>query len=124
MPKSYADLVREAKAVVREVSVAEARRLHDADGSTIFVDVREPEEVRRGTIPGSLAIPRGILEGHLADFVPSYDVPLVLFCASGNRSALAGKTLLEMGYTNVANLAGGIRAWALEGHPVGAPAFP
>lgn len=119
MPKTYSDLVREALQVVKEVSATEARKLHDKPGSAVFLDVRESEEVRRGTIPGAMVIPRGILEGHIGDYLESYDVPLVVYCAAGNRSALASKTLLEMGYTNVRNLAGGFRAWAAGGHPVG-----
>jgi rhodanese-related sulfurtransferase len=123
MHKTYADLVREALQVVGEVSAAEARRALDDGAGTIFLDVREPEETRRGAIPGSIVIPRGILAGHVEDVIPERATPLIVVCAAGNRSALAGKTLLEMGYTNVQSLHGGFRAWAMGGHPVGPPAF-
>jgi rhodanese-related sulfurtransferase len=121
MGKTYADLVDEALRVVPSVDVVEARRLYDENAGVLFLDIRESEEVRRGAIPGAIAIPRGILEGHVEDFVPSMDVPLILYCASGNRSALAGQTLLVMGFTDVRNLTGGIHAWASAGNPVGAP---
>jgi rhodanese-related sulfurtransferase len=123
MHKTYADLVRDALQVVSEISATEARKLLDEERSAIFLDVREPEETRRGAIPGSIVIPRGILEGHIEDVIPQRDTALVVVCAAGNRSALAGKTLLEMGYTNVQSLHGGFRAWAMGGHPVGPPAF-
>ena len=123
MPKTYADFVREALAVVREIGVAEARRVFDADDGTVFIDVREAEEVARGAIPGSLAIPRGILEGHVEDWLPEKDQPIVCYCSAGSRSALAARTLLEMGYENVKSLEGGFGAWAAAKHPLGAPRF-
>jgi adenylyltransferase/sulfurtransferase len=121
MAKSYDDLVREALRVVPEVDCAQARAIFDAQEGTVFLDVREPEEVYRGTIPGALPIPRGVLEGHIEDALPDRDATIVILCATGKRSALAGKTLQEMGYPKVSNLAGGFVAWAKGGHPVGRP---
>ncbi len=123
MRKSYGDLVREALTVVAEITAVEARALHDEQDGTIFLDVREPEEVRRGAIPGSIVLPRGTLESQIDGVIPERTTPLVVVCDMGNRSALAARTLLEMGYTNVQNLQGGFRAWALGGNPVGPPAF-
>jgi rhodanese-related sulfurtransferase len=121
MAKSYADFVREARAVIREVDCDAVRREQDAGGEVVFLDVREGEEVRRGTIPGAVHVPRGVLEGHVEDWISDRDAAIVVFCASGNRSALAARTLGEMGFTNVRNLEGGISAWARAGHPVGRP---
>jgi rhodanese-related sulfurtransferase len=120
--KTYADLVREAKAKIREISVADARARHDADDGCLFLDVREGEETARGTIPGAISVPRGILEGHVLDWVPGPDAEVVCFCAAGNRSALAADVLQQMGFTNVRSLAGGFRAWATSGQPVGSAA--
>jgi rhodanese-related sulfurtransferase len=117
LAKTYADFVREALARVREVPAHEARRLHEA-GETVFLDVREGEETVRGVVPGAVCVPRGILEGHVGDWIPAPETPVVVYCAAGNRSALAADVLGQMGYTDVASLAGGFRAWVGGGHPV------
>lgn len=113
-PKSSTDLVAEAKAAAPQIDVAEAKRRH---GRAVFLDVREPEETARGTVPGAVAVPRGVLE-FAADPASALHNPaldpegeVVVYCASGGRSALAAKTLAEMGYRNVANLTGGYAAW-------------
>jgi rhodanese-related sulfurtransferase len=117
LAKTYADFVRDARTRVREVPADEARRLHDA-GETVFLDVREGEETVRGVVAGAVCVPRGILEGHVGDWIPSPATPVVVYCASGARSALAADVLQQMGYASVVNLAGGFRAWVGGGHPV------
>ena len=119
--KTYQDLVREAKSRIREVGLAEARARFDADDGCVFVDVREADEVEKGTVPGSIALPRGLLEGTAHDLLPDLDLELILVCGKGNRSALGADVLGAMGFTNVKSLAGGFRAWAEAGHPVGRP---
>jgi rhodanese-related sulfurtransferase len=116
--KTYADFVREALSRVKEVGLEEARARLDADAGVVFLDVREGEETIRGTIPGAACVPRGILEGHVHDWLPSPATEVVVYCAAGNRSALAADVLGQMGYTNVRSLAGGFRAWAMGGNPV------
>lgn len=112
--KGAADLVAEARAAAPQIDAAEARRRH---GRAVFLDVREPDETARGTIPGAVAVPRGLLEFAADPDLPTRNPALdpeaevVVYCASGGRSALAAKTLAEMGYRNVANLAGGYAAW-------------
>ena len=127
MAKALADFVREALAVVREISPEGARALLDAPdrGGFHFVDVREPDEWRDGRIPGARNSPRGFLEVR-ADLSHAKRDPwladrgrkLVLYCGGGNRSALAAKTLLEMGFTNVLSLAEGFSGWLRRGYPV------
>lgn len=112
-------LVAAARARVREVSVAEARTGLDAD--TIFIDVREPDEHAAGHIPGSVNIPRGVLEaevapvpemgGETAAALADKDRSICLYCRTGGRSALAADALQKMGFTRVTSLAGGIVAW-------------
>jgi rhodanese-related sulfurtransferase len=93
----------------------------------LVVDVREPAETESGIIPGALLSPRGMLEfhadhgtpHHLNGFEPSRRV--IVYCAAGSRSALAARTLQELGYRDVAHLAGGFQAWLDEGRPVTAP---
>jgi rhodanese-related sulfurtransferase len=118
-PKSYQDLVREAKTRVAEVTATEAMRLQHEHPGTVIVDCREPNETALGTVAGSVAIPRGLLEQNI-ERVASRDRKVILYCASGNRSALAADSLREMGYQDVANLAGGFRAWIEAGGEVDA----
>ena len=110
--KTGIQLIDEAKGRVREVGPEAAIRLI-ADGA-LPIDCREPNEWNLGHLPEALHIPRGILETTIEGTVPPLR-PIVLYCASGNRSALAADTLQQMGYTDVGSLAGGIRAWAEAG---------
>ncbi|HEV2321114.1 MAG TPA: rhodanese-like domain-containing protein [Gammaproteobacteria bacterium] len=111
------DLVNQAKTKIREISVDElAGRL----GQVCIVDVREPEEFRAGHLPGAVNIPRGLLEfridGH--PVLRDRDCCIVMQCQSGGRSALATAVMQELGYKDVANLAGGFAAWKAAGQAV------
>ena len=109
---TYAEVVAQAKRQIQEVSSTDARvRL----GQAVFIDCRELDEYEAGTIPGSIHIPRGLLEGNVATLVPDTGTEVILYCAAGSRSALAALTLQEMGYTNVASLAAGFDSWKREG---------
>ena len=127
MGRTLADLVGEALRVVPQMSPDEARALLDAPdrGGWHFVDVRELDEWAEGHIPGARHFPRGFLEVR-ADLVHPKRDPwladrrrkLLLYCGGGHRSALAARTLLEMGFSEVASLAGGWSGWTRRGHPV------
>ena len=120
---SARDLVAEARKEIETLSVAEmGRELGRPDA--VLVDLREPaERVEHGTIPGALAAPRGMLEFyadpashyHRTELDPGQRV--VLYCASGGRSALAADMLQQLGYTDVAHLDGGFNAWKATGQP-------
>jgi rhodanese-related sulfurtransferase len=112
--KNYYDLVREAKARIAEVTAAETIERMRTDPSTVVVDCREPNEAALGTVAGAVVIPRGLLEQNI-ERVASRDNRVIVYCAGGNRSALAADTLREMGYTKVASMAGGFRAWVEAG---------
>ncbi|MSR14721.1 MAG: rhodanese-like domain-containing protein [Gammaproteobacteria bacterium] len=124
--KTATQLVQEAKQRVQNLTVAQvAAEL--ATGTVTLVDLREPAELQAGTIPGALHAPRGMLEFY-ADPTSAYHRPelaptrrVILHCASGGRSALAAGTLQHMGYTNVAHLEGGFKAWEAAGQPVTKP---
>ena len=117
------DLVASANAEVPRISAEEARRMV-AEQNAVIVDVRDmPELQANGKIPGSVHIPRGMLEFR-ADAATQYhdanltqDRPIILHCASGGRSALGGKTLKDMGYAKVYNL-GGFKDWVDGGGEV------
>jgi molybdopterin/thiamine biosynthesis adenylyltransferase/rhodanese-related sulfurtransferase len=111
----YRDLVARARASITEIDVDElAARL--ADRPPLLVDVREADEHALGAIPGSVLIPRGTLESTLPSQASDRATPIVLYCAVGNRSALAAVSLAQMGYRTVASLAGGFAAWKAAGH--------
>jgi rhodanese-related sulfurtransferase len=111
----YQALLQDAKTRIRETGI-EALRAGQAGG--LLVDVREPAEWEAGHIAGATPLPRGILEGKIEELAPDPDQPIVLYCATGGRSALAADSLQRMGYRNVLSLAGGFKAWQEAGYPV------
>ena len=122
-------LVAAARKQIHEVTAAELLALQES-GAPI-VDVREPDEFADGHLPGAVNIPRGLLEfevdGHpavnyeTAEALSHRERPVVLYCLSGGRSALAAEALTRLGFTSPVSLAGGILHWADAGHPVVAP---
>ncbi len=115
-------LIGEALAEVASISVDDALA-HAGGEDALFVDVRERAEQSAGAITGAVAAPRGFLE-FIADPASPMHNPalssgkrLIVYCASGGRSALAAKTLQDMGYADVANLTGGFQAWSEAGGP-------
>jgi muramoyltetrapeptide carboxypeptidase len=115
--KSGADLIAEAKQRITELSPDEARERQERDASLVFLDVREPNEWNLGHVPGAVHIPRGMMETKIEQAVPR-DREVVIYCASGNRSALAADTLRQMGYEKVSSMAGGWRDWVQSGGAV------
>jgi phage shock protein E len=110
MAKSYKDLVSEAKAETEQTAVQAVHdSLESGEGVTVL-DVREPDEWNEANIPQAKHLPRGLLKYQAADRIPHRDTRIVIHCASGGQSALAAQSLKEMGYTNVANMEGGINA--------------
>jgi adenylyltransferase/sulfurtransferase len=113
--------LQQTKAEIAEVDVAQARERLDGPDRPVVVDVRERDEWEEGHIPGAIHVPRGYLESRIEQAVPDKDRPVVLYCAGGSRSAFAAKTLEELGYTNVASLAGGFGEWKRSGFPYDVP---
>ena len=120
-----ADLVARAKATITECSVKDAHECVRPE--TLIVDIREPAEYQRGHIPGAALIPRGLLEFELHALVDRHvegkgianaDAPIILYCGTGGRSALAAVAAQQLGYTNVRSMSGGIVAWAEAGLPL------
>jgi len=120
MSPSGAEVIRQIKQQIQEVDPAEVSE-HLGNGVTL-VDVRESEEWDRGHIPGAVHVPRGYLESRIDGAVADRDAPVVLYCASGQRSALAAHTLTELlGFTNVRSMTGGITLWKDRGYKVEVP---
>ncbi len=113
---TYKDFVKDALSRVPEVSPVDAqqRPLPRA----VFLDCREGDELMGGVIPGSVVLPRGLIEKHVHEHVPDKNTPVYVYCATGNRSALVADTLLKMGYGHVFSLKGGIEGWQHEGLPL------
>jgi molybdopterin/thiamine biosynthesis adenylyltransferase len=116
---SYRELLQRVKAEIEEIGAEVARRR--ADDGAVVIDVRERDEWEEGHIPRALHIPRGFLESRVETAVPDRTRPVVLYCASGNRSAFAAKALEELGYENVASLVGGFTDWKRNGFPFEVP---
>ena len=116
-PKSGTDLINEAKTRIREVTAKEVRDMRTRGDKAVYLDVREPNEWNLGRIPGAMHIPRGTLETKVEAAIPR-DRKVVIYCAGGNRSALAADTLQQMGYGDVVSMAGGWSAWAQSGGDV------
>ena len=108
------ELLNEAKSHIREVTPAD---VVDLVGTTVFLDVREPDEYEQGTVPGAIHIPRGHLEFQVEGRLVDKSAPVVVYCAGGIRSAFAAKTLGDLGYTDVVSVDGGFNRWKDEGRP-------
>ena len=109
MPKSYADLLREARSQIREVTPQEVEAL--PPGAATVVDVREASEWEQGHLPGAAHVSKSYIEQQIEAVAPDRDAQVILYCAGGVRSLFAAQTLNEMGYTNVASMSGGFQAW-------------
>lgn len=109
--KTGADLTEEARAQIIEVTPAQTKAMLDAGKDVVYLDVREPNEWNLGRIPGAVHLPRGHLESKLEGMVDRTKA-IVVYCARGNRSALAALTMKHMGYEDVASMSGGFQGWA------------
>ena len=117
LKRGFKAMLAEANAVIESVSVHDLPYAQE-ESDTLVVDVRETvERESEGQIPGSIHVTRGLLEFQADPESPIYNEELtperriVLYCGTGGRSALAAKTLMDMGFTDVASLAGGYAAW-------------
>jgi adenylyltransferase/sulfurtransferase len=119
---SYRELLQQVRSEIDEISSPDALELSRSSSPPLFLDVRNREEWEEGFIPGALWIPRGNLEGRIEGHLPDHDRHVVVYCASGSRSAFAVKTLEELGYTQVSNLSGGFVDWKRNGYDFVTPA--
>jgi molybdopterin/thiamine biosynthesis adenylyltransferase/rhodanese-related sulfurtransferase len=113
---SARDHLAKVKQQIREETAQEAALRLSAETRPALVDVRERDEYEQGFIPGAVHIPRGNLESRIEARVPDRSTPVIIYCASGVRSAYAAKTLAELGYTDVVSLAGGFSGWKQNGY--------
>lgn len=118
---SFSEILSQVKESIDEVSVEETKERAAADDAPVLVDIRERDEYEQGFIPAAHWIPRGFLELKIEDLVPERDREIILYCAGGTRSALAARALEELGYDNVASMAGGFRGWKNAGYAFDRP---
>jgi sulfur-carrier protein adenylyltransferase/sulfurtransferase len=112
---TFRELLAAARGQVKEAQPDQVDAQLKTSQPPVLIDIREPEEVQQGIIPGAVVIPRGYLELRVERRLPDHEQPVVVYCASGVRSVFAAKTLEQMGYTNVASLAGGFEGWKQQG---------
>ena len=120
MSPSGAEFIKQAKSSVVEIDPSDVKPL--LGNGVAIVDVRESDELTSGKLPGATAIPRGFLESRIEATVPDRTQKVVLYCASGVRSALAANTLVrDLGYEDVVSMTGGITLWKDRGYDVEVP---
>ncbi|MFL5463783.1 MAG: rhodanese-like domain-containing protein [Gemmatimonadaceae bacterium] len=113
----FLKLVDDAKSRVREVDVDTTRRKLESGEATV-IDVREESEWAAGHARGAQHLGKGVIERDIEERIPDKNAELILYCGGGFRSALSADNLQRMGYTNVASMAGGWRAWQAAGAPI------
>jgi rhodanese-related sulfurtransferase len=114
-------LLEAVKKEIKEVPNADFKKLYDGKGHFVIIDIREAAEYAEGYIPGAVSIPRGLLEFKVGKedvwesagmYIPIKTDSIVLYCRTGGRSALAARSLAELGYQNVVSLQGGWEEWS------------
>jgi molybdopterin/thiamine biosynthesis adenylyltransferase/rhodanese-related sulfurtransferase len=120
MSPSSADLLRQVKSEIDEVDPSEVKEL--LQEGVAIIDVRETEELSSGLLPGAKHVPRSYLETRIEGIVPDRSAHIILYCASGNRSAYGARTLRDdLGYEHVESMTGGITLWKDRGYEVDVP---
>src|SRR3954465_5699404 len=120
MTPSGAEFLKQVRASIDEVDPS---AVHEVVGNGVaIIDVRERDEVEAGKLPGAVHIPRGYLEQRIENAVPDRSQRVILYCASGNRSALGAKTLVDdLGYEHVESMTGGYTLCKARGYEVEVP---
>ena len=128
MGEASREIMRQARRQVPEWSPPQVKAALAGQGAAgqnhqevVLVDVREKYEWNEGYIPGAIHVPRGFLELQIEESVPDKDTTVVLYCAGGTRSLIAGRTLQEMGYKHVVSMSGGFGFWKGSGLPFTQP---
>jgi rhodanese-related sulfurtransferase len=115
--EGFLQAVDSARPNVRELDVDQTRKRLAENPNAVLIDVREDTEWANGHAAGAVHIGKGVIERDIEQKVPDKSAELILYCGGGFRSILAADSLQKMGYTNVASMAGGWRAWKESGAP-------
>lgn len=117
---SYQELVERTRARVTGIGPGQLAELRERE-RPLLLDIREPDELAAGAVPGAVHLARGLLEKSAADILPDLDAAVVLVCRTGHRAVLAADTLQQLGYSRVRYLDGGLVAWQAAGLPLDRP---
>jgi phage shock protein E len=112
----FQEIVADAKTRIREISATEANERRQR--GAMFIDVRESEDFSKEHAQGAAHFSRGVLELKIEKTAPDPGQEIICYCGGGSRSALAVESLQRMGYTNVASMSGGFKAWKDQGLPI------
>jgi len=126
MAKVLIDFVKEARSQTNEISIDDFFEIIEDEPELMILDIREESEYAMGHIENAVLVPRGTLEGAAdpaykkrhPELCQAHDRPIVVYCATGGRSAMAAQTLTQMGFSTVYNLWGGLDLWESEDHPL------
>jgi molybdopterin/thiamine biosynthesis adenylyltransferase/rhodanese-related sulfurtransferase len=121
MSSNFSNLLAGVKQEIREITVHEVKDKVGADKDFILLDIREKDEWDEGHLEGATFLPRGFLEVKVEKLFSNKQQPIVVYCAGGVRSALAAKSLDQLGYPNVLSMAGGYNAWKSNGYEIVVP---
>jgi len=117
----FREILSQTKAQIREVSVRDVQEKLNPDNGFTLLDVREADEFEQGHLKKAIFLPRGFLEVKVEKTLTDKTQPIVVYCAGGTRSALAAKTLQDLGYTDVYSMRGGFTEWKNNGLPFAVP---
>ncbi|MCI0444475.1 hypothetical protein L0152_14865 [bacterium] len=123
MSSTWQKLIEKVKGEIKEITSEELNQQIN-QGKITVIDIRENEELRTGHLTNAIFIPRGFLELRIEATAPERDQAICLYCGRGNRSALAARSLQELGYSKVFSLEGGISRWIRENRRVELPKEP
>jgi len=117
-PPAVQEMVEKAKAAIRTVTAAEVKEALDKKEQAVFLDVRDSWEFSGGHLPGAINVSRGTLEFKIWDKVPDQNARIYVYCQTAVRSALATKTLNDLGYKNAVLMNAQFEEWVQAGYPV------
>ena len=116
--KTAEQMVKEAKASIKVVSIDTVKKAIDAKENVVLLDVSDRHEFETGHLPGAINISRGTLEFKVGIIIPEKNARIIVYCGLDLRGPLATKTLNDLGYKNVVDMTGGLMAWKEAGYPV------
>jgi rhodanese-related sulfurtransferase len=117
-PPVVKEMVAKAKGSIQKVSAADVKAAIDKKEKAIILDVRDPGEFAAGHLPGAVNISRGTLEFNVFNKIPDQNAKIYVYCKTGSRSALATKTLNDLGYKNAVLMDALFEDWIKAGYPV------
>lgn len=115
---AFIKLVDKIKPQIKELTVADLNKKINSQHRFYLIDVREREEFQQGSIVHAIPLSKGIIERDIEKYIPDFEAEIVVYCSGGFRSCLVTDNLQKMGYSQVASLQGGLRAWLEAGYPL------